>query len=261
MSHASTPIDEEEEEESGTLVSVSTTFYPGALHDFQPADILLMSKDSVFFYVHCSRLLGASDNSFNQLIPESRKSGKSGEQESIIPVPEPSDVLNIILHTIYDMSSAHYAPSFATLEASVNALKVYGISLSDRINRGTHLYQSFLSHAPLYPIDLYALAAFHDLYDLAVATSSHLLSFPLSSLSDEHAKRMGPVYVKRLFFLHFGRAEALKRLLLNPPHPHAPTSWCDFSEQKKLTRAWALASAYLAWDARPGALCDHFRSL
>lgn len=66
------------------------------------------------------------------------------------------------------------------------------------------------------------------------------------------AERIGAVYLKRLFFLHFGRAEALKRILLPPPHPHAPTPSCDFSDQKKLTRAWALASAYLAWDTRPG---------
>jgi hypothetical protein len=108
-----------------------------------------------------------------------------------------------------------------------------------------------MSYAPLYPLDLYALAATYDLYDLAVPTSSHLLSLSLASLTDEMAQRIGPVYVKRLFFLHFGRAEALKRLLLPPPHPHAPTPFCDFTDQKKLTRAWALASAYLAWDARP----------
>ena len=63
---------------------------------------------------------------------------------------------------------------------------------------------------------------------------------------------MGPVYLKRLFFLHFGRIDALKRVLLPPPHPHPPTQHCDFTEQKHLTRAWALASAYFAWDARPG---------
>ncbi|OBZ76566.1 hypothetical protein A0H81_03701 [Grifola frondosa] len=101
------------------------------------------------------------------------------------------------------------------------------------------------------PIDVYALAAAHDLYDLAVPVSSHLLAFALPSLTDEHAARMGPLYLRRLFFLHLGRTDALKRILLPPPPPHAPTSTCDFTEQKKLTRAWALASAYLAWDARP----------
>jgi len=108
-----------------------------------------------------------------------------------------------------------------------------------------------LSQAPLYPLDVYTVAAKHDLHDLAVSTSPHLLSFQLYTLTDEMAEAMGPKYLRKMFFLHIGRSDALKRLLLQPPHPHAPTPWCDFTDQKTLTRAWALASAYLAWDARP----------
>jgi hypothetical protein len=119
------------------------------------------------------------------------------------------------------------------------------------IAANTPLYNVLLSQAPLYHIQIYALASRYDLYDLAVPTSSHLLAYSLHQIDDTVAERIGPVYLKRLFFLHFGRMEALKRILLNPPHPHAPTSDCDFTDQKKLTRAWALASAYLAWDARP----------
>lgn len=170
----------------------------------------------------------------------------------IISVSESSIVLNIVLHAIYDMSCAHYSPSLDALSSSLTAMKTYGIPLHNRTAHNTHLYTLLMSHAPLCPLELYALAASHDLYDLAVSSSSHLLSMSLPSLTDEMAERIGPIYVKRLFFLHFGRADALKRLLLSPPHPHAPTQWCDFTDQKKLTRAWALASAYLAWDARPG---------
>jgi len=169
-----------------------------------------------------------------------------------LTVQEPSAVYNILLHTIYDMSCAHYSPSFEHLVTSVHALKSYGIPLSTRIAPSTPLFTLLLSHAPLHPLELYALASYYDLAELATSTSSHLLSLQLSSITDRMAERIGPKYLKRLFFLHFGRVDALKRLLLSPPHPHAPTSWCNFAEQKKLTRAWALASAYLAWDARPG---------
>ena len=68
------------------------------------------------------------------------------------------------------------------------------------------------------------------------------------------AKEVSPVYLKRLFFLHYGRADALERILassLSSPHPHPPTRECDRTEQRKLSRAWVLARAYLAWDARP----------
>ncbi|KAM6495933.1 hypothetical protein JOM56_008639 [Amanita muscaria] len=236
-------------DETNNLVSVSTTFYPGSQHDSMPPDIILLSSDNVFFYVHSAVLLGASENAFNSLLAS--HSPATEGQEPVITVPETSATLNIILHVIYDMSCAHYSPSYPLLVTSVDRLPVYGVNPKSRITPSAPLYALLLSHAPLFPLDLYALAAAHDLYNLAVATSSHLLSFPLASLSDEMAVRMGPIYLKRLFFLHFGRSDALKRVLLPPPHPHPATPWCDFTEQKKLTRAWALASAYLAWDARP----------
>jgi len=158
------------------------------------------------------------------------------------------------------MSCSHYSPSFESLAAALSVLTTYGLSVKRYAGPSTPLHSLLLSHAPLYPLELYALAASHDLYDLAVSTSSHLLSFALASLTDEMVDKIGPRYLKRLFFLHFGRADALKRLLLPPPHPHAPTNDCDFTEQKRLTRAWALASAYLAWDARPGMFSYQLRS-
>ncbi|KAF8165397.1 hypothetical protein B0H34DRAFT_689047 [Crassisporium funariophilum] len=248
QSHDGSPV-VDDAAEGNTMVSVSTTFFPGAQHLAIPPDTILLSSDSVFFYVHSHLLLAASENNFRGLLPASPPSSK--DQDPVIPVPDNSTVLNIVLHTVYDMSCAHYSPSFASLVTAVNRLPVYGIRPKTRIAPSTPLYSILLSHAPLYPLELYAVAASYDLYDLAVSTSSHLLSFPLATLTDEMAEHIGPVYLKRLFFLHFGRSDALKRVLLPPPHPHAPTPFCDFTEQKKLTRAWALASAYLAWDARP----------
>ncbi|KAF9534870.1 hypothetical protein CPB83DRAFT_843075 [Crepidotus variabilis] len=248
QSHNGTPA-VEDAAESNTLVSVSTSFYPGAQHlPIQP-DTILLSSDSVFFYVHSHMLLAVSDNNFMGQLPAPPPSQSS--QETCIAVPDDSVHLNIILHAVYDMSCAQYSPSFESLATAVNSLQLYGIQPKTRIAPSRPLFSLLLSYAPLFPLDLFALAASHDLYDLAVSTSSHLLSFPLATLTDEMAERIGPVYLKRLFFLHFGRSDALKRVLLPPPNPHAPTADCDFTEQKKLTRAWALASAYLAWDARP----------
>ncbi|KAF8627193.1 hypothetical protein AX15_004511 [Amanita polypyramis BW_CC] len=248
-SHDASPVVNDSLENSATLISVSTTFYPGGQHHALPPDVVLLSSDNVFFYVHFHVMLATSENAFNSLLPLGPHS--TGDQELVITVPEVSAILNIILHAIYDMSCAHYSPPFPLLVNAVDCLPVYGISPKTRITLTTPLYAILLSYAPLFPLDLYALAAAHDIYDLAVSTSTHLLSFPLATLSDEMALRIGPVYLKRLFFLHFGRSDALKRVLLPPPHPHPPTPWCDFTEQKRLTRAWALASAYLAWDARP----------
>ncbi|KAF5370046.1 hypothetical protein D9758_001104 [Tetrapyrgos nigripes] len=234
--------------DGNVLVSVSTTFYPGAnIHSFPP-DIALLSADSVFFYVHSQVLLGPSNNNFRCLIPNS---SKDSGHDLVVHIPEQSPVLNVILHALYEMSCAHYSPSFEVLTTAVNLLDEYGIDPKSQITPSSPLYTLLLSHAPLFPLDVYTLASKYDLFDLAVSTSPHLLSFPLSSLTDEMAVNIGPKYLRRLFFLHIGRSDALKRLLLQPPHPHAPTPWCDFTDQKTLTRAWALASAYLAWDARP----------
>lgn len=237
--------------DSNMYVSVSTTFYPGAQHHSLPPDVTLLTQDNVFFYVHSSILLGASSNQFRNLLPAVVK-----DTGSVIHAPDSSPVLNIILHTLYDMSCTHYSPSFDILAAAVHLFPAYGLDLKTYVTPQTHLFTHLLSQAPIYPIELYALASCYDLHDLAVSSSSHLLSYQLSSLTEDLVDRIGPRYLKRLFFLHMGRVDALKRILLPPPPPHPPTQRCGFDEQKKLTRAWALASAYLAWDARPGTYLD-----
>ena len=247
-----------EDEENGTLVSVSTTFFPGAALDPGAlADLVVLSSDSVFFYVSSHRLLRASENAFNFLLPVPPK--KEGEGPGhILSLHEHSTVINVLLHTIYNMPVGHYSPATETMIAAVHAMATYGIPANTHAAPSTLLFNALLANASSSPVEIYALAASYDLYDLAMSISPHLLSFPLSSLTDDIVKKVGPVYLKRLFFLHLGRVDALKRLLLPPPHPHAPTSSCDSTDQKKLTRAWALASAYLAWDARPGTLAFSF---
>jgi len=150
------------------------------------------------------------------------------------------------------MSAIHYAPSPEAVIAAAESLEKYGLSARTYLAPASPLSTLFLSTAPQVPIEFYAVAGAYDLIHLAIPISSFLLSYSLASLTDDLAVKMGPLYLKRLFFLHLGRVEALKRLLLPPPQPHVPTANCDITEQKKLTRAWALASAYLAWDVRPG---------
>jgi len=169
----------------------------------------------------------------------------------LVTVPESSAVLNVILHTLYFLPFNHYAPTLDTLAAAVTGLKTYGMQVKEYVARGTHLFQLLVLHAPLNPMQLYIVAAAHDLQELAVACSAHLLSLPLCNITDDMAQRMGPSYLKRLFFLHLGRIDALKRLLTAPPPAHEPTLSCNFMEQKEMVRAWALAAAYLAWDAKP----------
>ncbi|KAJ7068213.1 hypothetical protein C8F01DRAFT_1117309 [Mycena amicta] len=235
-------------EAPSTLVSVSTTFFPTAQHRPHPPNLILLSKDAVYFYVHSDILLEASDNQFRAMLPVAPS---DDNEPPILSVPESSAVLNVILHAAYDLSSAHYQPPFETLATAVDSMTTYGMDPKSKIHQSTPLFSLLLSQAPLFPLQLYALAAHYQIEDLAVPTSAHLLAYPLSRLSDQEVERIGATYLKRLFFLHFGRNEALKRVLGSPPHPHPPTIDCDFSAQKGLGRAWALATAYLVWDIRP----------
>ncbi|PCH36127.1 hypothetical protein WOLCODRAFT_108268 [Wolfiporia cocos MD-104 SS10] len=238
-------------------VSVSTTFFPDAALYSQLPDLILLPSDCVFFYVQTHRILSMSSNGFSGFLPV--KNGNptftldttTCGQIPIISLPEPATVLNIVLHAVYDISFARYQPTLDALLAAVDALDRYGMSVEQHCIEGSLLFTLLLAQAPIAPIEVYAVAAHHGLQELAVRTSAHSLGYPLSTLSDAHACKMGAVYLKRLFFLHIGRVDALRRMILAPPYPHPPTPQCDFSAQKKLTRAWGLASAYIAWDARP----------
>ncbi|KAJ7796693.1 hypothetical protein B0H14DRAFT_2913877 [Mycena olivaceomarginata] len=240
------PVEKSSLADDDTRVSVSTTFLATAQHRPYPPDVALVSKDSVFFYVHSDLLLRASGNHF--LLPEIPL---DGDDPPVVYVSEPSPVLNVILHAIYGISSAHYSPTFGTLVNALDSMPMYGINPKFTILPSTPLFTLLLSHAPLFPLELYALAAHYDIYDLAVSTSAHLLSYVLSRLTDQVVERMGPTYLKRLLFLHLGRTEALKRVLLPPPPPHPATPFCDLQSQTEVSRVWVLAAALLAWDVRP----------
>ena len=182
---------------------------------------------------------------------KNRASANNPDIDPIISLPEPSTVLNILLHTVYGLSCTHYSPSLSDLSFAISILPKYGLPVSTHLAPSAPLTSTLLTHARTSPLEVYTLAASLDLSHIATSASLYLVSFPLSSLTDEYALQMGPVYLKRLFFLHLGRTDALKRLLLAPPRPHQPILGCDYVEQKRVTRAWALASAYLMLDGRP----------
>ncbi|KAI0832056.1 hypothetical protein BC628DRAFT_1415520 [Trametes gibbosa] len=238
-----------------TVISISSTFHPAANLLPIPSDLLLMSSDGVFFYVHLTQVLGASTNYFNNIIctdqAESDGSISTGCLSSVKCVVESSMVLNIILHTAYNLSCAHYVPALNVLIDAVGALPIYGLAPKKHVAPTTTLYRLILAQAPVQPLEVYALASRHDLYELAKPASSHLLAFRLEMFTDDLARTVDAVYLKRLFWLHLMRLAALKRLLLPVPYPHPATEDCGFADQRKLGRAWTLAASYLAWESRP----------
>lgn len=247
---APSPHNEDLSAETETVVSVSTAFHPTSYPDLPVPDTIFQASDGVLFYAHSNTILSACSSAFRDFIGSPLEDPKY--RDNIIPVASTSSEFNVIMHMLYGSSCAPHSPSFENLVNAVDRMPAYSIPPDNHILVATPLYSLLLSHAPINPLDLYALAAFHNIHPLAVATSSHLLSYSLQTISDSQADRMGAMYLKRLMMLHVERFTALKTILLKPPHPHAPTRKCGFIEQRKLTRAWALVSAHLAWDARAG---------
>ncbi|KDR73916.1 hypothetical protein GALMADRAFT_593838 [Galerina marginata CBS 339.88] len=228
------------------VISISTVFHPGT---HPPPNTICSSSDNVFFYVSSEVILLSSPTAFQPYL--SAPLSDPQYRDMVIAVDAPSDELNVIMHALYRTSPASHLPDFETISRSIDRMPHYGLSPQALIKPSTPLYDLLLSHAPLHPLEVYALGAHHQIHALASTVSSHLLSHNLSTVSDEMAERIGPIYLNRLFLLHVGRFTALKKILLYAPHPHPPTKDCDFDDQKKLTRAWALVVAHLVWDAKP----------
>ena len=229
--------------------TVSITFQPSLRADDRLPDTAIISSNHVYFYVHRHRLLAASSNGFAGRFFDPQI-GFGGFLPTIY-VPESGDVLNVVLHTMYDRSCVHFYPSLETVEAALTALGKYGVAVDAYAAPGQPVFQLLTSHAPYRPIETYALAGQYGLEDVAVVVSGHLLPFDLSSLTDDIAIKMGPVYLKRLVLLHQSRLNHLRNIILEPPARHPPTAECGEVEQGKLTSAWAHASAQFVWDASP----------
>lgn len=238
------------EAESHLSVSVSTAFQPGKEVDQCLPDLILVSSDNVFFHAHSQILLPTSDNAFGGLLLPHLESLKQPSTYPLISMPENANMVNVVLHTIYGMSCQQYNPPLHTLLEAVGILRKYGIPLDRYIASTTPLFDHILAQAPRRPLDAFMTAAEYQLHVLAVAISTHLISYDLSSITDDQARHMGAVYLKRLFDFHQRRVDTIKKLVLTPPEQHPPTVDCGFVDQKKLTRAWALAAASLTWDAK-----------
>jgi hypothetical protein len=170
----------------------------------------------------------------------------------MILVPESSQVLNLVLHCVYDLPCTRFSSTVQDVSDCVATILKYGLPLAAYASQAGTLYNLILSKAPTDGIQMYALAAQHRLEQLAVAVSPFLLSLDLATLTDDLVGRMGAVYLRRLVFLHLGRSTALKRLLSPPLNYHTPDDDCGDQEHDALMHAWGLAVASLAWDARPG---------
>ncbi len=169
--------------------------------------------------------------------------------QTLLVVPERSDVLNILLLSVYNVSAERYAPSLDTLSLVPQAMLRYGYNPSELINPNTEITRLILHHVRTDALRVYVLAGSYNLESLAVSASRHVRT--VATITDEQALMMGSIYLRRIMQLHVNRIAALKNILFVKPDGHrAGQPPCDGTDQR-VQRAWALATAYLAWEARP----------
>ncbi|KDN46921.1 hypothetical protein RSAG8_03998, partial [Rhizoctonia solani AG-8 WAC10335] len=246
-------------------VSISSRFNLEAW-DMQDANVLLLTPDQVFFYAHLSILLQSSSNFFGDLLGDNVAYNSHEEvdvsqpmsdlslEPRLVPVNISSDVLNIVLLALYQFPIQEFAPSSKALREVIPTLTSLGYNPSVIAYPRSELYGLLLRSAAADPLPMYAAAAQCSFESLAVAVSALTLRAPLHEITDDLARQMGPVYLRRLFFLHLGRADALRRIVLPPPSLHPPdtNNRCNSEAQKGIQRAWTLASAYIIAQKYPG---------
>ncbi|KAG8712826.1 hypothetical protein FRC08_014041 [Ceratobasidium sp. 394] len=270
---APTPVAESTSSKAPVLVS--TRFNPEE-RDMLDADLVLVTQDLVYFYAHHATLLRGSSNSFTSLLREP-PANINAEIDvfqpmlvsdlalvpTVVAIEYPSDVLNLVLHIIYKFSVQSYRTAPITLRAATTALFELGYNLEHVFTHYSEPYMLYLQGAVVEPLSMYALAACYSLESLAVAVSTFTLEVPLSDISDELAQQMGPIYLRRLFFLHLGRTAALKRLLYPPPPSHTPSPAlnCDEETRQKIPRIWALACSSVVIQSHPNNLAKVFAPL
>jgi len=232
-----------EDDESSISISISATFFAGASHDPCPTDVILLTTDNVYFYMHSSRLLQHSNNSFGGLL---------ADPNVPLLIAETSEVANLAFHALYGLDPSSYVPIPAVLLRAFSMLTLYGIEPYLVLVPNSPLYNFIIGLGAKYPLETYSLAAKFSLEALAVEVSKHLLTTPLHSITDDIARAMGATYLRRLFFLHLGRTERLKELMMQLPTAHELSTDCSENDQKSLQREWRASALALSWSADPG---------
>ncbi|GJE88532.1 hypothetical protein PsYK624_046150 [Phanerochaete sordida] len=232
----------------------SPIFHSAASLDASPPDTVLITTDSIAFYVHRCRLLSWSMNDFGGLLikQESFKSlGIASCVPQLLSAKDDAVLLSVILCVIYDLWATLPTFGLHDLAAGIRALRHYGVDARALVAPQKPLMDVLLTHASLDPLEVFAIAAENNLEPLAIRASPYLLTFDFSSLADELARRIGCSYLLRLHLLCHSRMVFLRGLLLDQHEAHSPTSECSPKEQRIFEGAWATTIASLAWEADP----------
>lgn len=148
------------------------------------------------------------------------------------------------------MPCGRYGPSIDVISSTLEALPKYGLPIP---HPGDEIWTVLLKQVEVDPLRVYSLGAAHAVDVVCVQSSEHTLRTPLSNLTEADAMTIGAIYLRRLFFLHFGRLEAFKRIVASPPRTHTQTPACSEVTQRAVQKAWSAALADLLLAEMPHA--------
>lgn len=246
------PASPDEVDSEYRVISVSVTFNINSNLDVLPPEVVLVSADNVYFYVHYHKLMQASSTQFGAWLPATKPVDCSASNPLVVVVKEPAAVLNVVLYIIYGMRCNQHFSSFDVVAAAVRSLDKYGVRLRECLASDQPLYHLILTRAPLDPVEAFAIAGENQIEDLAVSISPYLLRIWVDEVPNETAIRIGPVYLKRMFSLQRKRVKLLHVMISEAPYPHPPTPRCSPSDRQALSRAWTLAVSALVMNSSPG---------
>ncbi len=228
--------------EMDTVVSMSTTFCLGAIDDPYPTDVLLLSSDNVYFCVHSITLFLHSLNKFGGYLIEVLQP---------IPLSSHSEVINLALYALYDLNPSAFNPTTGLMTQALLFLVDHGILPKDCITSKNPFCESIHKLGVQCPLETFMMVAYFDLEHLAIDVSRNLLNLPLQDITEQAALMIGPTYLRRLFWLHLGRIDRLKRLMFQVPEAHGQNKDCYDSEQRLLQLEWRSLAFALAPEATP----------
>lgn len=169
-----------------------------------------------------------------------------------IALSEDVYTLSVIFHVIYNASFKPYTPTLEALSNAINALDKYGLRPCSHVSPGSPIFEEVVKFTSRVPLIIYTLGAEHDLFEIAQKASEHLLTYPVSTLSDDIVARVGSVYLQRLFDLHAARIYVLQRLVTQRPDEHKPNTHRGENGCESMQLAWSNAAAILILDVNPG---------
>lgn len=147
-----------------------------------------------------------------------------------------------------DRPCERYGPSVAVISQALGALATYGLQPPSAAH---DIWTILLRQAPQEPLRVYALGAAHSIDSLCTLASQYTLTVPLSDITEADALAMGTIYLRRVFFLHLGRQDALRRTIRTPPPLHDDDDTCSVASRIVVRQRWLAAVGEILTGPQP----------